>query len=195
MMMMSSPASTEALTPEKVGAHLDLYLTAEQIAIRTKVIADQINRDYADCKELTVLCVLKGSFMWTSDLAKYLNIPCQIEFIRLASYGDGMHTSGSVKPVNLTLPNLADKDVLIVEDIIDSGLTLNFLLNYLRDLHHTKSTKLAVLLDKYECRREEAKSIHCDYVGFPIENHFVVGYGLDFAGQFRNLPEIYRYTG
>lgn len=192
--MMSSP-TTELLTPEAVGANLELYLTANQLAERTKALAEQINQDYADCKELTVLCVLKGSFMWTSDLVKHLTVPCQIEFIRLASYGGGMHTSGNVKPVNLTLPNLAGKDVLIVEDIIDSGLTLNFLLNYLRDLHHTKSTKLAVLLDKHECRRDEAKNIQCEYVGFPIENHFVVGYGLDFAGQFRNLPEIYRYTG
>lgn len=197
-MMMPSPQATDdapALSPQHVGENLSLYLDAATIDARLQVLADEINRDYADCEELVVLCVLKGSFMFTSDLVKRLNMPCRLEFIRLASYGDGMLSSGEVRPVNLSLPNLKDRHVLVVEDIIDSGLTLSFLLKYIEELHHAASLRLAVLLNKVACRKPEAKHIHCDYVGFEIENHFVVGYGLDFAGFFRNLPEIYRYTG
>jgi hypoxanthine phosphoribosyltransferase len=181
------------LTFQEVNSHLELYITQADLDARIREMADEINTRYADVDELTILCVLKGSFMFTSDLVKYLKMPCQIEFIRLASYGNEMHSSGEVKSVNLTLPNLANKHVLVVEDIIDTGLTLSFLMNYLRDLHHTASLALAVLLDKEEYRKPESKSIHCDFVGFTIENHFVVGYGLDFSGYFRNLPEIYRY--
>jgi hypoxanthine phosphoribosyltransferase len=186
---------TTPLSYEHVCKNLELYIDKAQLDVRIQELAMAINERYAGVEELTILCVLKGSFMFASDLVKYLNVPCQLEFIRLASYGDSMHSSGEVKSVNLTLPNLADKHVLVLEDIIDTGLTLSFLMNYLRNLHHTKSLALAVLLDKAECRKPEAKDIICDFVGFQIDNDFVVGYGLDFAGYFRNLPEIYRYIG
>ncbi|MFN9691452.1 MAG: hypoxanthine phosphoribosyltransferase [Vampirovibrionales bacterium] len=187
-------AETTPLSYEHVCKNLELYIDKAQLNARIQELAMAINERYAGVEELTILCVLKGSFMFASDLVKYLNVPCQLEFIRLASYGDSMHSSGEVKSVNLTLPNLADKHVLVLEDIIDTGLTLSFLMNYLRNLHHTKSLALAVLLDKAECRKPEAKDIICDFVGFQIDNDFVVGYGLDFAGYFRNLPEIYRYS-
>jgi hypoxanthine phosphoribosyltransferase len=185
---------TTPLSYEHVCKNLELYIDKAQLDARIQELAMAINERYAGVEELTILCVLKGGFMFASDLVKYLNVPCQLEFIRLASYGDSMHSSGEVKSVNLTLPNLADKHVLVLEDIIDTGLTLSFLMNYLRNLHHTESLALAVLLDKAECRKPEAQDIICDFVGFQIDNDFVVGYGLDFAGYFRNLPEIYRYS-
>jgi hypoxanthine phosphoribosyltransferase len=185
---------TTPLSYEHVCKNLELYIDKAQLDARIQELAMAINERYAGVEELTILCVLKGSFMFASDLVKYLNVACQLEFIRLASYGDSMHSSGEVKSVNLTLPNLAEKHVLVLEDIIDTGLTLSFLMNYLRNLHHTESLALAVLLDKAECRKPEAKDIICDFVGFQIDNDFVVGYGLDFAGYFRNLPEIYRYS-
>ncbi len=188
-------SETTPLSYEHVCKNLELYIDKAQLDVRIQELAMAINERYAGVEELTILCVLKGSFMFASDLVKYLNVPCQLEFIRLASYGDSMHSSGEVKSVNLTLPNLAEKHVLVLEDIIDTGLTLSFLMNYLRNLHHTESLALAVLLDKAECRKPEAKDIICDFVGFQIDNDFVVGYGLDFAGYFRNLPEIYRYIG
>ena len=188
-------SETTPLSYEHVCKNLELYIDKAQLDVRIQELAMAINERYVGVEELTILCVLKGSFMFASDLVKYLNVPCQLEFIRLASYGDSMHSSGEVKSVNLTLPNLADKHVLVLEDIIDTGLTLSFLMNYLRNLHHTESLALAVLLDKAECRKPEAKDIICDFVGFQIDNDFVVGYGLDFAGYFRNLPEIYRYIG
>jgi hypoxanthine phosphoribosyltransferase len=183
------------LSYEYVSQNLELYIDKTQLDQRIQAMALAINERYAGVEELTILCVLKGSFMFVSDLVKYLKVPCQLEFIRLASYGESMHSSGEVKSVNLTLPNLANKHVLVLEDIIDTGLTLSFLMNYLRNLHHTASLALGVLLDKAECRKREAQEIVCDFVGFQIDNDFVVGYGLDFAGYFRNLPEIYRYIG
>ena len=182
------------LSYEHVCQNLELYIDKAQLDQRIQAMALAINERYAGVEELTILCVLKGSFMFVSDLVKYLKVPCQLEFIRLASYGESMHSSGEVKSVNLTLPNLANKHVLVLEDIIDTGLTLSFLMNYLRNLHHTASLALGVLLDKAECRKREAQEIVCDFVGFQIDNDFVVGYGLDFAGYFRNLPEIYRYS-
>jgi hypoxanthine phosphoribosyltransferase len=188
-------AAEQPLTLKHVQAHLEPYLEAPKLAARIAELGQAINRDYANCDELVILCVLKGSFMFMSDLVKHLKMPCQLEFIRLASYGDSMHSSGQIKPVNLTLPNLHNKHVLIVEDIIDTGLTLSFLVDYLKNLHQTASLNLAVLLDKAECRKPETRHLECKYTGFTIENHFVVGYGLDFAGYLRQLPEIYRYTG
>lgn len=170
------------LSYEYVSQNLELYIDKTQLDQRIQSMALAINERYAGVEELTILCVLKGSFMFVSDLVKYLKVPCQLEFIRLASYGESMHSSGEVKSVNLTLPNLANKHVLVLEDIIDTGLTLSFLMNYLRNLHHTASLALGVLLDKAECRKREAQEIVCDFVGFQIDNDFVVGYGLDFAG-------------
>lgn len=196
-MSINSTSPTEApLTLAHVQANLEPYIDAETLALRIQELGEAINRDYKGrVDELTLLCVLKGSFMFTSDLVKHIEIPCQVEFIRLASYGDDLHSSGQVKPVNLTLPNLHNKHVLVIEDIIDTGLTLSFLVDYLKNLHQTASLELAVLLDKHECRKPEAQTLHCKYTGFQIDNHFVVGYGLDFSGYLRQLPAIYKYTG
>lgn len=166
---------------------LDIYLSQAQIQARVEAMAEEINTVYAASEKLIIVAVLKGSFMFVADLMRHIKVPCQIEFVRLASYGDAQTSSGTVKPVDLSLPSLSGEDVLIVEDIIDTGLTLHFFMDYLTSLHHTKSLKLAVLLDKKEARQ---KDVPVDFAGFTVGNQFLVGYGLDFAGYYRNLPFI-----
>lgn len=180
---MTLPASPVHYRPDQ----LDIYLSELQIQQRVAELAEEINTVYADVPRLILIAVLKGSFMFASDLIKLIKVPCQIEFVRLASYGDGTTSSGSVKPVDLSLPTLSGEHVLIVEDIIDTGLTLHFFMDYLQSLHHTKSLRLAVLLDKTEARQKDVK---VDFSGFTVGNQFLVGYGLDFAGYYRNLPFI-----
>jgi hypoxanthine phosphoribosyltransferase len=166
---------------------LDIHFSEEQLQTRVREMAVEINETYQHCDKLIIVAVLKGSFMFLADLVRHIKVPCQIEFVRLASYGDGQTSSGTVQAVDLSLPSLTGEDVLIVEDIIDTGLTLHFFMDYLTSLHHTRSLKLAVLLDKKEARQ---KDVQVDFSGFPVGNQFLVGYGLDFAGYYRNLPFI-----
>jgi hypoxanthine phosphoribosyltransferase len=166
---------------------LDVHFDEAQIQSRIAEMADAINKTYADSPRLIIVAVLKGSFMFVSDLIRHIKVPCQVEFVKLASYGDGQTSSGNVQPVDLSLPSLSGEDVLIVEDIIDTGLTLHFFMEYLASLHHTRSLRLAVLLDKAEARK---KDVPVDFAGFTVDNQFLVGYGLDFAGYYRNLPYI-----
>jgi hypoxanthine phosphoribosyltransferase len=180
---------------QKVATHLSPYINEQTIQHRIAVLAEEMNRTYADAEELTIICVLKGSFMFLSDLVKHLTLPVKVEFIRLASYGNSTHSSGKVKTVDLTLPSLEGKHVLILEDIIDSGLTVSFLVSYLEGLHQTASLRLAVFLDKPDARKPEAAHITADFVAFSVDNTFVVGYGLDFSGHFRHLPYVATYTG
>jgi hypoxanthine phosphoribosyltransferase len=180
---------------QQVATNLSLYIDETTIANRIEALAQELNQAYETVDELTIICVLKGSFMFLSDLMKHLKMPVNVEFIRLASYGNRTQSSGKVKTVDLTLPSLEGKHVLILEDIIDTGLTLSFLVAYLKDLHQTASLKLAVFLDKPTARKPEAKDISADFVAFRIENSFVVGYGLDFSGHFRQLPFVATYTG
>lgn len=158
----------------------------EDIQNKVKEVAEILNADYKD-EEIWVICVLKGSAMFTVDLAKRLTMPVKMEFIRLSSYGSATSSSGKVRAVDISLPDLNNKNVLIVEDIIDTGLTAKFLLDFIDNNFHTKSTKFCSLLDK-KCFRKT--DIEADYVGFDIDNKFVIGYGLDYDGQFRNLPYI-----
>lgn len=180
---MSQSVSPTVYKPEQ----LDIHFSESQIQQRIQEMAAQINQTYAGCEKLIIVAVLKGSFMFVADLIRHINVPCQIEFVRLASYGNGQVSSGNVKPVDLSLPSLSGEDVLIVEDIIDTGLTLHFFMDYVQSLHHTKSLRLAVLLDKKETRQKE---VQVDFAGFTVGNQFLVGYGLDFAGYYRNLPYI-----
>ncbi len=175
--------TTETMLP----ANLKTLISEEQLQQRIQELADEINRTYRDTEALYLVCILKGGFMFCSDLAKKLTIPCQVEFIRLSSYGNQQKSSGVVKPVDLTLPNLNGKDVLLIEDIIDTGLTLDFFMEYLASLHTPKSIRLAVLLDKKEARQ---RHVETHYVGFEVGNQYVVGYGLDDQGLYRNLPYI-----
>ncbi len=169
---------------------LEPYFTEGQLQERIQAMAADINKRYADVDRLVIISILKGSFMFTSDLVRHLDMPCQIEFVRLASYGASTKSSGEVKPVDLTLPDLSDKNVLIVEDIIDTGLTLHFFMHYLKSLHKIRSLRLAVLLDKKEARSAEIPKFPVDFVGFEVTNEFLVGYGLDYACLYRNLPYV-----
>lgn len=160
-------------------------LSAETIAERVRALGAQISADYAD-KRLTVLCVLTGSFLFTADLVRALDIPCEIRFLRASSYV-GTCSSGAVK-LEAPLCDLAGRDVLITEDIIDTGITLQAICEDLK-AHNPASLRICALLDK-PARRNAAVTIRPDYVGFPIEDRFVVGYGMDYNEQFRALPYI-----
>lgn len=161
-------------------------ISEEELQDKVKEIAQKINSDYKN-EEVYVICVLKGSIMFTADLVKYLTMPVKMEFIRLSSYGTSTTTSGKVHAVDISLPDLNDKNVLVVEDIVDTGLTAKFLLDFINNNFHTQTTKFCSLLDKKSFRKIE---IEPDYSGFEINDKFVIGYGLDYNGQHRNLPYI-----
>lgn len=165
---------------------LNLLISREEIKEIVKNLAEQISKDY-EGKDLILVCILKGAFMFLSDLIRQLRIPVKIDFVRLASYGSQTKSSGLVEITkDIEIP-LDGKDVLIIEDIVDSGRTLLFLKERLQ-LSNPKSVRICALLDK-KARREVA--IEADYVGKEIENVFVVGYGIDFNESYRNLPDIY----
>ena len=164
----------------------DIYLSEEVIQQRVKELAGQINTDYAGRRPLFI-AILNGSFMFASDLFKQLTVEAEICFIKLASY-KGMKSSGNVVTSIGLEDDLFGKDVIIVEDIVDTGKTLH---NFLPKLGHQqpRSLKIATLLHKSEAT---VYPLHPDYVGFDIPNKFVVGYGLDYDGLGRNLKEIYQ---
>lgn len=172
---------------EKKKSELIELFSEETIQQRIKEVAEQINNSFSQEKELVVVAVLAGSILFASDLVKRLKMPVQLEFVRLSSYGNEQQTSGKVKPVDLTLPSLENKNVLIVEDIVDSGLTAKFITDYLKFQHKTAEIKFVTLLDKTCARKEQVK---VDFRGFEIDDKFVVGYGMDFKGYYRNLPYI-----
>jgi hypoxanthine phosphoribosyltransferase len=158
-----------------------------EAAIRQRVaeLARQISADYAG-GELLLVGILKGSWVFLADLVRQLAVPVVIDFMTVSSYGQSTKTSGVVKIVlDLKCP-LENRDVLVVEDILDSGLTLKYIMDSLR-LRRPRSLKMVVLLDKPERRRVDIKP---DYVGFTVPDRFVVGYGADFAEQYRNLPYV-----
>ena len=164
---------------------LHRLISREQIASLVEHLASRISRDYED-KELVLICVLKGAFIFLSDLVRHLRTPVVIDFIRAASYGAGMKTSGVIELTKDIEVPLENRDVLIVEDIIDTGRTLKFLKERLL-LANPRSVKVCALLDKRARREVE---IEADYVGKEIDDLFVVGYGIDFNDLYRNLPEI-----
>ena len=168
---------------------LNRLFTQEQIASFVQGLADRISKDYSG-KELVVVCILKGAFMFLSDLIRRLRIPVQVDFVRLASYGSGMKTSGKIEITKDVEIPLEKKDVLIIEDIIDSGRTLQFLKDRLA-LLNPRSIKICALLDK-KARREV--EMEADYLGADVDDIFIVGYGIDFNEHYRHLPEIYYVT-
>jgi len=168
---------------EKDG--LKLLLNRDQIRRRVKELAEQISRDYRG-REILFICVLKGAFVFLSDLMRHIDSPVQVDFVGLASYGSEMVSSGQVRVTRESTIPVEDKDVIIVEDIIDTGRTMKFLAHELRS-RRPRSLKICCLLDKKSRREVE---FDADYVGFDIEDLFVVGYGLDVNEQFRNLPDI-----
>ncbi|HKY03375.1 MAG TPA: hypoxanthine phosphoribosyltransferase [Blastocatellia bacterium] len=165
--------------------NLKVLIDADRIQARVREMASEITRDYQD-KNLHLLGVLKGACVFLSDLMRNIDLPLTIDFIGISSYGASTKSSGEVRITKDLDRSLAGKDVLVVEDIIDTGLTLNYLVNIFRS-REVNSVNIAALLDKPE-RHEIA--VDASYIGFTIPNHFVVGYGLDFAELYRNLPYI-----
>lgn len=162
-------------------------LSRTEIAQKVKSLAQRISEDYAG-KELVVIGVLKGSFIFMADLIRELTIPAQVDFVRLASYGSDTTSSGTIKITKRTELDIRNRDVLIVEDIIDSGLTIAYLLEHLKSFS-PGSVKVCAFIDKTE-RREVQVPI--DYSALKVERGFLVGYGLDFDEKYRTLPAIFR---
>ena len=157
-----------------------------EIQIEIKKLASKLNEIYKE-QELYLICVLKGSVMFMADLAKHLKMPVKMEFIRLSSYGSGTKSSGKVNAVDISLPDLNDKNVLIIEDIIDTGHTATFLLDFLNHNFKFKDLKFCALLDK---KVKRVANVNADYYCFEVDDKYLVGYGLDIDGHFRNLPYI-----
>ena len=157
----------------------------EDVAKRIKELGEQISKDYAG-KQVHLICVLKGGVFFMCELAKRITVPVSMDFMSVSSYGDGTKSSGVVKIAKDLDETLEGKNVLIVEDIIDSGRTLYYLMDILSK-RNPKSMKLCTLLDTPDRR---VKDVKVDYVGFNIPDEFVVGYGLDYAQRYRNLPFI-----
>ena len=166
---------------------LRVLISEEEIQKKLKTLANEIEKVFTVDEEIYVICVLKGSVMFCADLVKHFNHPVQMEFIRISSYGNEQKSSNNLQAIDLTLPNLHDKNVLIVEDIIDTGLTARFLTDLFKIKHHPKRLAFVTLLNKKCARQIE---IEPDFYGFEIDDKFVVGYGLDYKGYFRNLPYI-----
>lgn len=166
---------------------LKILFDENQVKEKTLEIAEKINQTYGTKEDLTVICVLKGSSIFCCDLIKHLKMPIQLEFIKVSSYGNDQKSSGDVKALDLTLPSLSGKNVIIVEDIIDTGCTLKFLCDIIHRTHAPKNLGIATFLNKKIARITE---IEPEFYGFEIDDKFVVGYGLDYCGYFRNLPYI-----
>lgn len=165
---------------------LKVLLSEEQIQARIKELGKELNELY-NGEEVIAICVLKGAVIFAVDLVKHLNMPLKMEFIRLSSYGSSTTTSGKVNAVDIQLPDLNDKNVLIIEDIVDTGLTAKFLIDFMHCNFHLKSLKFCSLLDKKMTRKVDVEP---DYYCFDIDDKFVVGYGLDYDGYYRNLRYI-----
>lgn len=163
---------------------MNVLIPAEDIQRRVRELAVEIRRDHADSVHL--VAVLKGAFVFLSDLVRALPGPCSLDFMAVSSYGKSTSSSGQVQLLKDLESDLEGRDVVIVEDIVDTGLTLHYLQDILR-ARAPRSLKTACLLNKPSRRKVEVK---LEYVGFTIEDTFVVGYGLDYAEQYRNLPYI-----
>ena len=162
-----------------------VFLSSEQIRERVSQLGEEISRDYPN-GPLYLIGILKGSFMFLADLARAIKTPCRIEFMGISSYGRGKKSSGEVKVTKDLDVSVEGFDVLVVEDIVDSGITLTYLLNVLEQ-RKPKSLGIVAMLDKPERRQ---RPVQPKYVGFRIPDEFVVGYGLDFAEDYRNLGDV-----
>ena len=166
--------------------HIEVMLSEEKVDARIKELGEQISRDYAG-KSVHLICILKGGVFFTCELAKRLTVPVTLDFMSVSSYGSGTVSSGVVKIIKDLDEPLENKDVLIVEDIIDSGRTLAYLIEVLKQ-RNPASIRLCTLLDKPE--RRVKKQVKVDYTCFEIPDEFVVGFGLDYDQKYRNLPYI-----
>ncbi len=164
---------------------INVLIPQEQLEMRIREMAAQISKDY-EGEKLHLVCILRGSIFFTCELAKYITVPVTIDFMSVSSYGDGTESTGRIKIMKDLDDSIKDKNVLVVEDIIDSGRTLSHLLSVLK-VRGPKSLRLCTLLDKPDRR---IVPVNVDYVGMEIPDLFVVGYGLDYAQKYRNLPYI-----
>ena len=162
-----------------------VLLTKEEIAEKVKSLAKALKDEYQD-KNPLILCILKGSLIFTADIVRELDFPCEIDFMQVSTYGMSAVTTGNFVIKKDVDTKVCDRDIIVIEDILDTGVTLSKLLPVLKE-KGARSVSLCVLLDKPERRKVEIKA---DYIGFEIENEFVVGYGLDYAEKYRNLPYI-----
>jgi len=167
------------------SAIVEILVEADALRERVRELGEQISKDYAD-RDLLLVGVLKGAVFFLSDLMRHLDVPCEVDFMAVASYGSSTDSSGVVRILkDLDIP-IEGREVLIVEDIVDSGLTLSYLLRTLR-ARNPKSLEVCALLTKPERRKVD---LPIRYVGFEIPNRFAIGYGLDHAEKFRNLPYV-----
>ncbi|MCP9496489.1 MAG: hypoxanthine phosphoribosyltransferase [Pyrinomonadaceae bacterium MAG19_C2-C3] len=180
MSLSFAPHATEFDNP-----NLEVLFSEKQIAARVKELGANISRDYAGSTPL-LIGVLKGACVFLSDLLRAIDLPLAVEFMAISSYGTGMRSSGEVRIVKDLDTAVEGRDIIVVEDIIDTGLTLSYLISTLH-ARGARSVKLAALLDKHERRERE---VPIDYKGFTIPDAFVVGYGLDYAERYRNLPFV-----
>ena len=164
---------------------LSILFTRDEIEATVKKLADEIRQDYLT-KHPILIGVLKGSFMFMADLIRLLDFPLEVDFVRLSSYGGSKDSSGKIKVVQGLRSKVKDRNVLIIEDIVDTGLTISFLLDYLGK-KKPASLKLCALIEKPSRRQVP---VNIDYLGFTALNKFIVGYGLDWDERFRNLPDI-----
>jgi hypoxanthine phosphoribosyltransferase len=164
---------------------IKVLISESDVDARIEELGKQISEDYAG-KQVHLICILKGSVFFMCELAKRITVPVSMDFMSVSSYGDGTSSSGIVKIAKDLDETLEGKEVIVIEDIIDSGRTLYYLMDVLMQ-RRPKSMKLCTLLDKPDRR---VKDVKVDYVGFAIPDEFVVGYGLDYAQKYRNLPYI-----
>jgi len=165
---------------------LKILISRDEIAKAVARLAWEIKRDYQG-KQLLLIGILKGSFVFMADLVRQLDLPLELDFVRLSSYGTASESSGKVRVVQGVKTPVKGRDVLVIEDIVDTGISISFLLDYLKS-KKPASLKLCVLTDKPSRRRVP---VSIDYLGFTVPNKFIVGYGLDFDERFRNLPHLY----
>ena len=163
----------------------EILINEEEVLAKIKDISKKISDDYKD-KNLLLVGILKGSVIFASDIIKNIEIPCEIDFMSVSSYGNSSETSGVVRILKDLDHSIEGKDIIIVEDIVDSGVTLDYLTKYLKT-RNVNSVKIAALLSKPSRRKVD---INIDYLGFEVPDEFIVGYGLDFAEKYRNLPYV-----
>ena len=168
-----------------MAEQIKVLLSEEEVDRRIQEIGEQISKDY-EGKQVHLICVLKGGSFFMCELAKRITVPVSLDFMSVSSYGSDTKSSGVVKIVKDLDDSILDKDVLVIEDIVDSGRTLSYLMEMLKD-RGPKSLKLCTLLDKPSRR---VVDVNVDYTGFQIPDEFVVGYGLDYDQRYRNLPYI-----
>ncbi|SCY96699.1 hypoxanthine phosphoribosyltransferase [Alkaliphilus peptidifermentans] len=167
----------------------EVLLSEDEITKRVKKLGQELSKEYRD-KKLIVVSLLKGSFIFTADLVRQMTIPVKVEFMTTSSYGHGEESSGAVKIVVDIEKNLEGYDVLVVDDITDSGLTMKYVMEHLKQ-KNPASVKCCVLLDKPERRQVD---LDPNYLGFTIPDKFVVGYGLNFGDYYRNIPYVFVVT-